>query len=55
MNCLNDLNEKDFPGFFSIKKFVQMIDGILENPMLYKKDHIEKDNTSNTETDNFHN
>ena len=38
MNCLNDLNEKDFPGFFSIKKFVQMIDGTLENPMLYKKD-----------------
>jgi hypothetical protein len=29
MKNLNDLDEKDYPGFFSIRKFVQMIDGTL--------------------------
>lgn len=37
MTSLNDLNEKDYPGFFSIKKFIKLLDGTLKNPMFYKK------------------
>lgn len=42
MKNLNDLDEKDYPGFFSIRKFVQMIDGTLQNPMFYNKNQTNR-------------
>jgi hypothetical protein len=36
MKSLNDLNERDYPGFFSIRNFIKMLDGTLHNPMFYK-------------------
>jgi len=32
MLSLKNLEEKDYPAFITIKKFVIMIDGVLNNP-----------------------
>lgn len=33
---LYDLEEKDYPGFFTVKSFIMMIDGVLPKPFFIR-------------------
>ncbi len=34
---LYDISEKDYPGFFTVKSFILMIDGTLQKPFFIRK------------------
>ncbi len=34
---LHDLKEEDYPGFFTVKSFLMMIDGTLPKPFFIRK------------------
>jgi len=34
---LADLREEDYPGFFTVKSFIMMIDGTLAKPFFIRK------------------
>jgi hypothetical protein len=33
---LDDLQEKDYPGFFTVKSYIMMIDGVLPKPFFIR-------------------
>lgn len=42
---LDDLSEDDYPGFFTVKSFIMMIDATLKKPFFIRKknDTLEED------------
>ena len=34
---LEDLEESDYPGFFTVKSFIMMIDALLKKPFFIRK------------------
>lgn len=48
-NSLHDLKEQDYPGFFTVRSFITLIDGTLNNPFFSRNKHnqiIEADSKS---------
>lgn len=48
MNSLYDLKESDYPGFFTVKHFIMMIDGLLDKPFFIRKAIDANENTTQT-------
>lgn len=48
---LSDLTEEDYPGFFTVKSFIMMIDGTLAKPFFIRK----KDTTEEESQATWHN
>ena len=40
---LDDLHEDDYPGFFTIKSFIMMLDGTLKKPFFIRKKNEEQE------------
>ena len=45
-NSLEDLEEKDYPGFFTIKSFIIMLDGTLKKPFFIRQKEEKTDQQS---------
>ena len=39
-HSLEDLTEKDYPGFFTVKSYIMMIDGTLQKPFFIRKKNV---------------
>jgi len=37
---LFDLTEKDYPGFFTVKSFIMMIDGVMSKPFFIRNKNV---------------
>lgn len=40
---LADLREEDYPGFFTVKSFIMMIDGTLAKPFFIRKNQTNEE------------
>lgn len=45
-HSLDDLKEKDYPGFFTVRSFIMMIDGSLQKPFFIRNKNIVLDQDS---------